>query len=168
MQLLADVMLTNVGRWMRIIGIKTFIAKKDMSDDEILYEARKRKAILLTEDRELSKRAKNLGMNVIFIDPKITNLKEKLISVLKKCKINKTRIKNFEEYTLCTKCGGNLKKVNTKMISDKDTVPSYILERYDEIWICKDCGKVYWEGSHWKKIRSFLNEIINELEREKE
>jgi uncharacterized protein with PIN domain len=31
-------------------------------------------------------------------------------------------------------------------------VPSDSLEAYDEFWRCEGCGKVYWRGSHWRRI----------------
>ena len=170
MKVIADVMLTDVGRWLRIIGVETYIASKDMSDEEILYEAKKGNFTILTEDEELSKRAKRIGLEVIFVYPRISNLKEKLLFVLKRLKISKNKIKNFEKYTLCTKCGGDLKRVNvnkakkTKLAEIKQKVPAYILKKHEKIWICKKCNQIYWEGSHWKNIQSFLNELIKEIE----
>jgi uncharacterized protein with PIN domain len=165
-EILIDAMLTNVGRWLRIIGIKASIATKDMSDKEILNKARKENSIIVTEDKELFERAKGSGIRSIYIN-KMTNLKEKLLSILKKCRITKSRVENFDKYTLCTKCGGELEKINIEKEKEKwkEKIPSYILERYKEVWICEECGQVYWEGSHWKKIRSFLKEIANEMER---
>jgi len=42
-----------------------------------------------------------------------------------------------------------------------DIVPTPVLQRDNEFWICAGCGKVYWQGSHWEKaqnrVKSFLN-----------
>lgn len=35
-----------------------------------------------------------------------------------------------------------------------DSVPSGVLEKYDIFYVCEDCGKVYWDGSHFEKVLS--------------
>ncbi|KRT80318.1 hypothetical protein AMK59_8218, partial [Oryctes borbonicus] len=33
-----------------------------------------------------------------------------------------------------------------------DSVPTGVLEKYDIFYVCEDCGKVYWDGSHFEKV----------------
>lgn len=33
-----------------------------------------------------------------------------------------------------------------------DCVPTGILQKVDTFFVCEDCGKVYWDGSHFDKV----------------
>ncbi|KAI4470635.1 5' exonuclease domain-containing protein [Holotrichia oblita] len=33
-----------------------------------------------------------------------------------------------------------------------DSVPTGVLEKYDIFYVCEDCGKVYWDGSHFERV----------------
>lgn len=33
-----------------------------------------------------------------------------------------------------------------------ELVPAAVLEKVDIFYVCEDCGKVYWDGSHFDKI----------------
>lgn len=35
-----------------------------------------------------------------------------------------------------------------------DVVPPGVLEKVDLFYVCEDCGKVYWDGSHFEKVLS--------------
>jgi hypothetical protein len=26
----------------------------------------------------------------------------------------------------------------------------------DDYWLCRDCGRLYWQGTHWERIRRTL------------
>ena len=32
-------------------------------------------------------------------------------------------------------------------------VPDGVIEKQDEFWACSRCGKVFWQGSHWDKVK---------------
>jgi uncharacterized protein with PIN domain len=40
----------------------------------------------------------------------------------------------------------------------KGKVPNQTFNFYNDFWICinQSCGKIYWQGSHWKKINEVL------------
>lgn len=31
-------------------------------------------------------------------------------------------------------------------------VPAAVLQKVDVFFVCEDCGKVYWDGSHFEKV----------------
>lgn len=31
--------------------------------------------------------------------------------------------------------------------------------KHDKFWLCKKCGKVFWQGSHWERINENVEKI---------
>jgi len=43
-------------------------------------------------------------------------------------------------------------------------VPPESLRAFNRFYVCPSCGKVYWEGSHWRNIRRILEEARRRAE----
>jgi len=41
------------------------------------------------------------------------------------------------------------------------------IDKYDQFWVCGQCGKVYFEGSHWEKATAQAKNLIKDSETEK-
>ena len=54
----------------------------------------------------------------------------------------------------CSVCDSLIKQVEKTAISEK--APKGSLKHYKEFWMCTGCGKIYWQGRHWKKINETL------------
>jgi hypothetical protein len=59
----------------------------------------------------------------------------------------------------CVACNGNLHAVSHRD-EVQDLVPDYVFHNFESFMRCNGCGKVYWEGSHYKKIRERIREIL--------
>ncbi len=147
----ADVMLKNIARWMRIFGVEVIYPETE-DDDEILKLAEMENAVLLTMDIPLWRKCAKRGMEC-FLVPE-GSAETQLVSIFKEFNIG---IGEFESKTLCPKCNGKLKAVEKGQVKEK--IPEKSFERHDKFWECKKCGKVYWEGSHWKKIGEMAEKI---------
>lgn len=152
MHFLADVMVAKLGRWLRILGIKTEITK-ERDDHAILIEAREKGLTLITMDWELAQKANKIGVDVVVI-PYDYDMPRQIATILKKYSIP---IEGFEERTLCTKCNGSLRTVTSKDAAGK--IPEDITKRFAKLWQCTECGQFYWEGSHWKKINEMIEKV---------
>ena len=40
-----------------------------------------------------------------------------------------------------------------------DQLEPKTLRYYDEFWQCDSCGQIYWEGSHYEKMKSLIDEL---------
>ncbi|MEW6329283.1 MAG: Mut7-C RNAse domain-containing protein [Candidatus Micrarchaeota archaeon] len=151
----ADIMLKKLARWLRIMGISVEYPNFT-DDDRILALARRKKKTLLTMDRELAARAKKRGVSVYLV-PKF-KMEKQLARVIRKFNLN---VRDFPSRTLCPSCNSKLKEVGKKAVRGK--VYPGILARHNIFWLCtnKKCRKVFWEGSHWRKIRKNVKKIIN-------
>ncbi len=155
LNIVADIMMAKVARWLRIMGIKVSDAKYVDDTDILNYIKHYRHPVLLTSDVEFSRRAERIRIKAICV-PSDMDLDHQVAYVLKRLDINidKTKIGS-----LCTSCGTRLDKINKKDL-DNEKIPHNSLKAYKEFYKCPKCGKVYWRGSHWHEIDYRINEIL--------
>lgn len=58
--------------------------------------------------------------------------------------------KSTAPFTRCIVCNGMLEAVDKKDIVDK--IDEKAKQYYDRFSQCGKCGKVYWKGSHYRKL----------------
>lgn len=63
-----------------------------------------------------------------------------------------------ESFTRCSICNLTLEAVKDKT-EIQVLVPDYIYSTNDEYYLCRACRRVYWPGSHWKKMENFIEEL---------
>ncbi len=141
---LLDGMLGSLARWLRIMGYDS-VYLKDEKDGELLAALGDR--CLLTRDRQLAQRA---GARGFYLES--DDLDAQLSAVVKRFELR------FDlERTRCTSCNGPLQKVDKELVRDR--VAEGTWSGLQEFRMCRDCGKVYWQGAHWKNIRGRLEKI---------
>jgi len=141
---IADGMLGKLTRWLRLLGYDVKYLK-DCQDPKLIEIAKNEKRILLTKDLELYKRSKILNIQAVLL--RGSCLEEDLAQLAKSGYI-KLEV-NFQS-TRCPLCNAPLKIVNRTEV--KNNIPAKILQSHDKFWICSNCGKIYWIGSHWNSI----------------
>ncbi len=154
---IADAMLGRLAKWLRLLGFDT-LYYPDISDVSLLKIARQEDRIILTRDTHFL-RIKNLK-DYLFINS--NNTFEQLVEVIKALDINGAVLYSaVKEFNLsrCIKCNGILIDVKEK----KDVgglVPEHIYIQFNKFLRCQDCGNVYWEGTHMKRFRERILEIL--------
>ena len=106
MKFLADGMLGNITRWLRLLGYDVEY-EKIRNDNELLIRSKQEKRILLTSDVELFKLAKRSGLITALV--KKTSPDEVLSKLSEKFNI---RLVFDEMRSRCPTCGFPLKSVN--------------------------------------------------------
>ncbi len=149
---IADTMMGELARWLRILGYDV-LYNRNYSDLQILKIARASRRTIITRDRGLHVKAiKNKIKSVYIHSDKIEYRLAELAlktNIILEADPSKSR---------CPECNGILTKISNKDLV-KDRVPPGALQAYDEFYLCVNCGKVYWEGSHWKNIKRILNNV---------
>ena len=153
----ADIMHKKLARWMRILGYDT-IYPDFIEDDRILELAKTKGRILLTQDVELASRAGKKGVNALLV-PREVEVESQVAFVLRELKLSV----DFPARTLCPQCNGKLEVVGRGEVGGNENVPVEVVERNSSFWLCKSCKKVYWEGSHWRRIKNAVEKIKKEL-----
>ena len=133
----------------------------ELSDVELLAIAKKEDRMLLTRDLALYQRATAKGIEAYYVEG---NTEPERLAELSA----RFSIELFIDLTRsrCPKCNTNLASVPKKDIAGK--VKQNTLIYYNEFWNCPHCGAVYWQGAHWTKIRSTLQEAKEKLGKKKE
>ena len=148
-------MLGKLSRWLRMLGhdVKYF----PIADDNKLAEmAKQEKRILLTRDRELVQRATKLGVKSVLVEA--TEEANKLAFLAEHFGF---KLEIDLRVSRCPKCNAELKIVTKEEVADE--IPEATSRYYSEFWKCTGCGKVYWQGAHWKKIEKTLEKAQSKL-----
>jgi len=150
-----DAMLGSLARKARALGFDS-LYYSDGDDDGIVQIARLERTIILTADRLLAERARAGRASVLLITGKRDSRRLALLLVAAKSSgINLTR-----GVPLCSLCGGDLQRMQRTKVAGH--VPLSVERRHRLFFRCVDCGKYYWKGSHWKKLR-WLERILKEV-----
>ena len=148
---ISDVMLGSLARWLRILGFDT-IYFRAIDDNELIKIARQQERILLTRDTGIARRKHIQQLILVNSNATLEQLKE-VLSALKKMN------RSFPQLSpRCTLCNGELAATAREAVADR--IPEYVFLNATSFFTCRECGKVYWHGSHKKSIDSMLNKIL--------
>jgi len=64
----------------------------------------------------------------------------------------------------CMACGGQLAPVPKTAVQDR--IPEKTARWKDEYFVCRECDQLFWEGTHWQRIRTRLTGFATEPESE--
>jgi uncharacterized protein len=151
MKFIADAMLGRLAKWLRILGFDV-LYDSELEDRQVIRIARSQDRTILTRDTRLLQR-RNIG-NAIFI--RSDDVFQQLLEMKENLDFGGSGLT-----TRCIVCNGGLSAVAEKN-ELKGHVPEYVYHNFDRFMRCNGCGKVYWEGSHYEKIRERLRKILKD------
>ncbi len=151
MKFIADAMLGRLAKWLRLLGFDV-LYYPDIDDRELIRIAMEKERAVLTRDTRLAKDRRL--RDCIFIES--DNISGQLAEM--KARLN---FGGNARSSRCAVCNGELSRVSQKM-EIKEYVPDFIYHNFNDFSRCGDCGRVYWEGTHRKKIREKLARVLPE------
>src|SRR5437867_2176460 len=144
-------MLGRLARWLRALGYDTLYSS-DMDDAALARRALVEGRILLTRDVELTRRR---GLEtILIIDDDLTR---QLRQVLRA-----RHLSTQAAFTRCIQC--NTRLVDCERGEAERYVPPYVFATQTRFRRCSNCGRIYWRGTHWARMRAALDEAENEAE----
>jgi hypothetical protein len=147
-----DVHLGKLARLLRMLGFDTAY-RRDYSDADIVGISVGERRIVLTRDLGILKtKAVTRGYWVRSSRPK-----EQLREVVGRFDLA-SKVKSFDR---CMVCNGALEQVEKKAVLDR--LPQRTAMYYDEFYRCGGCGKVYWKGSHYERMKKSIRDFIGEV-----
>ena len=138
---LVDGMLGSIATKLRILGFDT-VYDKESEDNDLLSRAKQENRILITSDYELQLKAKRLHLHCVLISGKTE--RERLVELFSKLNIRQVSLNRMAR---CSVCNGTLKKKEVRDHYGRD------------IYQCTTCGKLFWKGSHWKKLNALFSQV---------
>ncbi len=149
---IADAHLGKLARHLRLLGFDTLFFN-DVGDDRLVELSVAERRILLTRDRALlMRRELTHGCFVHAIDPD-----EQLAELLHRLDL----FRAVAPFTRCTVCNGRLLGVEKPQVLP--LLPKRVAELYTEFWRCSDCAKIYWKGSHYRQLATFVESLSGRL-----
>ena len=150
-------MLGNLAKKLRILGYDSRY-HSSIDDEELINIAKQEDRVLLTKDERLVSNIDKKYVKSLLI--KGNDDLEQLIQVFSFLGIKNVSINTDLSY--CIVCNGKLKSIEKNMIKSK--VPDGVYDMQQSFWICSDCKKIYWEGTHFEKIQEFVSKLNNRLQ----
>ncbi|WP_054840063.1 Mut7-C RNAse domain-containing protein [Thermococcus sp. JCM 11816] len=145
MKFIADMMLGRLARWLRLYGYDTLYGI--VEDEVIIRKALEDDRIILTRDSGLAERARTAGGARVFLLS--SNSLEGQVEELKKLGVEFREL--FPANARCPpKCNGLIVRIPKEEVKGK--VPESVYERYEEFYVCKNCGQIYWPGRQWREM----------------
>ncbi|MDQ3854135.1 MAG: Mut7-C RNAse domain-containing protein [Thermoproteota archaeon] len=163
---LADAMLGSIARKLRIFGFDT-LYNAQAHDDEILKIGIEQDRIILTADKDLFKRIVKVGARGVLVSGGANEL-EDLAHILTKSGIKSVGINGIG--SRCSVCNGSLEeRTSDQMKKNEDgnneyvVIPYKVIACHNQFFRCTACGKIYWEGSHLKRITALARNLDAKL-----
>ena len=137
-----DVHLGKLARIMRMLGFDTAY-RNDYEDSEIIDISVKERKIILTRDMGILKnRSVTHGYYLRSTDPN-----EQISEVLKHFDL----FAGINEFNRCIR----------KSVAG--SLPGSIANLHNKFWKCSECGKIYWRGSHYIKMKREVEKFKNKV-----
>lgn len=147
-----DVHLGKLAKYLRLSGFETYY-EKAYDDNEIIRRALSGHLTVLTRDLGILKN--KLVTRGYWVRSQLPG--EQLREVLIRFDL-KNLLKPF---TRCTICNAILADAGKIEVEDQ-LLPKTRLY-YQEYKKCPDCGRIYWKGSHFEKMKKNLEKIIRNI-----
>ena len=144
-----DTHLGRLAAYLRMLGFDT-VYEKETSDAELARISHDEHRILLTRDRGLLKRgAVTHGYYV-----RETQARKQLMEVVRRFDLATL----LQPFTRCLRCNSTLYSASKDNV--RDLVPERSAGRYEQFWRCPGCERVYWQGSHYRRMRNLIESVI--------
>jgi hypothetical protein len=151
----ADVNVARLVRWLRAIGIDT--AWEDaISDADLVRRAIEEKRFVLTLDKRILQEFLVDHVILLTTDEPLAQFTE----VVRRFKLSQPA----ELFTRCLVCNTPLRAAHAEEIAGG--APAAVREINERFSFCAVCNKVYWEGSHARRMREAIKSVFNREPRE--
>lgn len=135
----------DLAKWLRILGKDTeFI--QDMPDMSLIAKALKENRLIVTRSSKLKETDEDICVHIPFTNP---------ISAIQSMK-ERGLLNDIKPFLRCIEC--NEKLLNISKNSVLGRVPPYIWKTKSEFKFCPSCGRIFWKGSHLRRMVNTLRD----------
>jgi len=145
----ADAHLGGLARLLRMLGFDT-LYDNHFRDDEIAGIAAEQQRIVLTRDRDLLKRrgiTHGCYVHALGSGPQLREVIDRL-----------DLAGAARPLSLCLHCNAPLHAIDKALVAA--ALPPKVRACHERFSICDVCRRVYWEGSHWERMRALVDDLL--------
>ncbi|MCL4869855.1 MAG: twitching motility protein PilT [Anaerolineae bacterium] len=142
--------LGQLAAYLRMLGFDC-LYRNNYDDPELAQISHDENRVLLTRDRRLLMRKQVIhGYCLRDTDPR-----QQLLELLARFALRP----HIRPWQRCIRCNGDLAAIAKEAIIDRLEPKTQLY--YDEFQICQSCQQIYWQGSHFRRMQPFIEEIVN-------
>jgi uncharacterized protein with PIN domain len=143
-----DVHLGTLAKYMRMLGFDVKY-RNDFSDGEIIEISLNEKRAILTRDLGILKQGKVTRGYWVRSVKAAGQVRE----IIGRFDLSGS----IKEFSRCIRCNTLLKPIDKEKVIQK--LPSKVKACREEFYYCRECNKIYWKGSHYEKMREFIEKL---------
>lgn len=143
-----DVHLGKLARRLRLLGFNCRY-RNDYRDSQIIQLALESGLIILTRDRGILKHAcvtQGYLVGSAQVDAQVHEVLQRY-----------SLYDRIEALRRCPKCNGLLRPVDKEKIRHR--LQEKTAQYYHRFQLCPDCERIYWQGSHYAKLKGWLRQF---------
>src|SRR5262245_29848867 len=146
-QFFCDVMLGGLARWLRAAGYDASW-EEHIADPDLIRRAARERRFLLSSDTGIFRTGivRDGDLPALMVPHGLT-VQEQLAFVLGRLGLPLREPR-------CMGCGGELRELPKEQAEGR--VPPRSFTFADRFWECAGCGRLFWHGTHWRRISERL------------
>ncbi|NMM47403.1 Mut7-C RNAse domain-containing protein [Marinigracilibium pacificum] len=145
-----DSHLGKLAKYLRMLGFDT-LYKNNFKDEEIRNIASHENRFVLTRDKLLKNTP---DPNYYFV--RSIKKHNQLIEIVNLLDLRKY----FNPFTRCMTCNEELIRIEKDLIINK--IDEGIAQHFNEFYLCKECDKVFWKGTHFMRMEKLIMDLISQ------
>ena len=155
MRFATDMALGKLGRHLRAAGFDTLCQHQHRQSG--FYSTMERDRVILTRSTSVKRKFKD--RRLIFIVP--NDPWRQLEQVVRELDLRRSDTKPFSR---CLQCNLEIQRIDKMAV--RCLVPGYVWNRRQTFHTCRNCGRVYWAGSHRQRMNRRLAAMFANRESE--
>lgn len=154
-QVACDAMCGGLARWLRVLGVDTTYTP-GIEDGDLVAHALAEGRVVISSDGKMFARR-------VFTTRRLRGVRLPVgLRLLDQVKFVVRHLGLVPRFPRCTLCNGELANVSRAEVAD--VVPARSLIWTTAFYRCERCGHVFWEGTHWSRIRAVRARLGEELD----
>lgn len=145
---LADDHLAKLARWLRLLGHDTLYFA-EIEDARLAELAAGEGRVVLTRDTTLARRFPKIDVFRIEDEDPF----EQLTAVIRKFELDCAS----HIFSRCMLCNALLQPIDKETF--REQIPAEAFERCSQFARCTGCEKIYWDGTHYIRMKKRIEEI---------
>ncbi len=146
-----DVHLGKLATFLRMFGFDAFFTPTS-TDDQLISISLEEHRVLLSKDRALLRDPRLVRAYAVETD----NPRKQILEVVKRFDLGGSA----EPLSRCLPC--NILLVSAAKEAVLERIPARVGAACERFAACPKCGRIYWEGTHYKRMMAFIAEVVTE------
>ena len=149
LEFVADTHLGGLAKYLRLFGFDT-LYYRDKSPEDLIQISVVQGRVLLTRSKGLlSHKSVTRGILVKDVDPR-----EQLKATFRHLDL----YAEARPFSRCLRCNGMITPVLKKDL--RQSLPPRVSNGQEAFFLCSSCERVYWQGTHFKRMGHFVEEVL--------